>query len=135
MTMSLRVVSKENYRRWRWSKISSQDHIKPCHLWFKKKERKEWNEQKLPKVLPGDSGGRLPGRSTIGKRQRRIGTVDDEGERRKEKSGVKSPKKWLRASRVREQEDAMTLSRRPYIEQLGKGSCKIGTARISKIEE
>ena len=29
----------------------------------KRKEIQEWNEQKLPKVLPGYSGGRLPGRS------------------------------------------------------------------------
>ena len=28
------------------------------------KERQEWNEQQLPKALPGYSGGRLPGRST-----------------------------------------------------------------------
>ena len=28
------------------------------------KERQEWSEQKVPKVLPGYSGGRLPGRST-----------------------------------------------------------------------
>ena len=28
-----------------------------------KKEMQEWSEQKLPKVLPGYSGGRLPGRS------------------------------------------------------------------------
>ena len=28
------------------------------------KEVQEWNEQKLPNVLPGYSGGRLPGRST-----------------------------------------------------------------------
>ena len=28
------------------------------------KEMQEWNEQKLPKVLPGYSGERLPGRST-----------------------------------------------------------------------
>ena len=28
------------------------------------KERQDWNEQKLPKALPGYSGGRLPGRST-----------------------------------------------------------------------
>ena len=27
------------------------------------KEKQEWNEQKLPKVLPGYSGGRLPGSS------------------------------------------------------------------------
>ena len=28
------------------------------------KERQEWNEQQLPKTLPGYSGGRPPGRST-----------------------------------------------------------------------
>ena len=28
------------------------------------KEMQEWNEQKLPKLLLGYSGGRLPGRST-----------------------------------------------------------------------
>ena len=28
------------------------------------KERQEWNEQELPKALPGHSGGRLPGRCT-----------------------------------------------------------------------
>ena len=28
------------------------------------KERQEWNEQELPKAVPGYSGGRLPGRST-----------------------------------------------------------------------
>ena len=26
----------------------------------REKEKKEWNEQKLPKVLPGYSGGRVP---------------------------------------------------------------------------
>ena len=47
----------------------------------REKEMQEWNEQKLPKVLPRYSGGRLPGRSR------------EEGE--KEESGVKSLKKWL----------------------------------------
>ena len=32
------------------------------------KERQEWSEQRMPKVLPGYSGGRLPGRSTKEKR-------------------------------------------------------------------
>ena len=31
------------------------------------KERQEWSEQRMPKVLPGYSGGRLPGRSTAEK--------------------------------------------------------------------
>ena len=30
----------------------------------REKEMQEWNEQRLPKVLAGYSGGRLPGRST-----------------------------------------------------------------------
>ena len=47
----------------------------------REKELKEWNEQKLPKVLPGHSGGKLPGRST--KEKGRGGGVDqDGGERR-----------------------------------------------------
>ena len=41
-------------------------------------ERQEWSEQKLPKALPGHSGGRLPGRST------------EEKGREKEEEGVKS---------------------------------------------
>ena len=66
VTMSLRVVvSQERCHRWRWLKILSQDHIKQC-LFVVRREKmvKEWNEQKLPKVLPGDSGGKLPGKST-----------------------------------------------------------------------
>ena len=47
-----------------------------------KKETKEWNEQKLPKVLPGCSGGRLPGRSTKEK-GREEGDVDEDGEERR----------------------------------------------------
>ena len=31
------------------------------------KEVQEWNEQKMPKTLPGFSGGKLPGRSTAEK--------------------------------------------------------------------
>ena len=30
----------------------------------REKEMQEWSEQKLPKVLPGYNGGRLPGWST-----------------------------------------------------------------------
>ena len=48
----------------------------------REKEMQEWNEQKLPKVLPGYSGGRLPGRSTKEK-GREEGEVDEvSGERR-----------------------------------------------------
>ena len=41
------------------------------------KERQEWNEQRLPKSLPGDSGERLPGRST--KEKGREEGEEDEG--------------------------------------------------------
>ena len=69
--------------RCRWWKTSSRGRTKQCPLWLKeKKEMQEWNEQKLPKVLPGYSGGRLPGRSTKEK-GREEGEVDeDSGERR-----------------------------------------------------
>ena len=60
-------------------------------------ERQEWNEQKLPKALPGFSGGRLPGRSTKEK-GREEGEVD---EAKKEGSRTKSSKKWLQAFRRR----------------------------------
>ena len=59
----------------------------------------EWNKQKLPKVLPGYSGGRLPARSTKEK-GREEGEVDEDGEKRR--SEVRSSKKWLRASRRRQ---------------------------------
>ena len=43
------------------------------------KEVQEWDEQKLPKVLPGYGGGRLPGRST---KERGRGEEEAEEERR-----------------------------------------------------
>ena len=48
----------------------------------REKEIKEWNEQKLPKVLPGYSGGTLPRRSTKEK-GREEGEVDEDGEERR----------------------------------------------------
>ena len=62
-------------------------------------EIQEWKEQKLPKVLPGYIGGRLPGRRTE--------EAGGEEEEEKEKNGEgrirrTSPKKWLRASRKRQ---------------------------------
>ena len=45
------------------------------------KEMQGWNEQKLPKVLPGYSGGRLPGRSIKEKdREEWRGGCGQEGE-------------------------------------------------------
>ena len=51
---------KGTSHRWRWWKILSQDHMNSVFSCQKRerereKEVKEWNEQKLPKVLPGYS--------------------------------------------------------------------------------
>ena len=48
----------------------------------REKEIKEWSEEKLPEVLPGYSGERLPGRSTKEK-GREEGEVDEDGEERR----------------------------------------------------
>ena len=50
-------------------------------------EMKEWNEQKMPKVLPGYSGGRLLGRSTKEK-GREEGELDEGKEERRNKSEI-----------------------------------------------
>ena len=50
------------------------------------KEMQEWNPQKLPKVLPGYSGGRLPGRST--QEKGREGEADEGGEERRIKGHI-----------------------------------------------
>ena len=51
-------------------------------------ERQEWNEQKLPRALPGYSGRRLPGRSTEEK-GREEGEEDEGGEERRIREIVK----------------------------------------------
>ena len=51
------------------------------------KETQEGNEQKLPKVLPGYSGARLPGRN-IKEKGREEGEVDKDGEERKIKKEI-----------------------------------------------
>ena len=50
-----------------------------------------------------------------------------------EKSGRKSLKKWLRASR--RMQARMKMPSRPHKEQLGNVSSKIGTVRKSKVEK
>ena len=44
--------------------FESRPHKAVTFVVEREKERQEWSEQKLPKALPGYSGGRLPGRST-----------------------------------------------------------------------
>ena len=42
----------------------SRPHIAVSSVVERDQETQEWNEQQMPKVLPGYSGGMLPGRST-----------------------------------------------------------------------
>ena len=44
--------------------FESRPHKADSFVVERGKEIQKWNEQKLPKVPPGNSGGRLPGRST-----------------------------------------------------------------------
>ena len=55
----------------------------------REKEIKEWSEQKLPKVLPGYGGGRLPGKSTKRKVEKKEGR---RGQRRKKDQGSNRPR-------------------------------------------
>ena len=89
MITSLGVaVSKEKSYRWRWWKIWSQDHTEQCLIVVTREmEMQEWHEQKLPKVLPGYSGGTLPGRSTKEK-GREEGEVDEDSGKRRIRSQI-----------------------------------------------
>ena len=66
------------------------------------RERQEWNEQKLPKALPGHSGGRLPGRCTEEKgREKEEGVKNRHGQEKNEKieegmvsQGQNSKQRW-----------------------------------------
>ena len=59
------------------------------------KERQEWNEQELPKALPGQSGGRLPGRS-MEEKGRKEGEEDEgSGEARVRNEIIKEEKKAI----------------------------------------
>ena len=51
------------------------------------KERQEWSEERMPKVLPGYSGGRLPGRSTEEK-CREDGEEDEGSEERRVRNEI-----------------------------------------------
>ena len=51
------------------------------------KERQEWSEQRMSKVLPGYGGGRLPGRSTEEK-GREEGEEDEGSEEKKVRNEI-----------------------------------------------
>ena len=67
--------------------FESRPHKAVSFVVESEKEIKEWSDQKLPKVLPGYSGGRLPGRSTTEK-CRGEGAVDEDGEEREVRSQI-----------------------------------------------
>ena len=53
-----------------------------------KKELQEWNEQKLPKVLPDYSGGRLPGKENKKETGREEGEQDEDSEEKKKRNEI-----------------------------------------------
>ena len=63
--------------------FESRPHTAVSFVVEREKEIQEWNEQKLPKVLPGYSGGRLPGRSTGGSLQAVVHERMSRGKKRK----------------------------------------------------
>ena len=67
--------------------VESRPHRAVPFVVEREKEVQEWNEQKLPKVLPGFCGGRLPGRSSEEK-GREGGEPDDGREERKFRSEI-----------------------------------------------
>ena len=62
--------------------FESRPHRAVSYVVKKENEIQEWNEQKLPKVLPSYSVGRLPGRSTKVKDREEGEEDEDSGERR-----------------------------------------------------
>ena len=77
--------------------FESRPHEAVSFVVRREKEIKEWNEQKLPKVLPGYSGVKLPGRSTKEKRQRR--RRGRRGRRRKKDQGSNGSRSGCRHQR------------------------------------
>ena len=59
--------------------FESRPHNAVSSVVERDKEVQEWNEQKIPKALPGHSGGRLPRRSTKEK-----GREDEEDSRERQ---------------------------------------------------
>ena len=56
--------------RWWWKTFESRPHEAVSFVVERDKEVQEWNEQKMPKALPGYGVVRLPGRSTKEKGRR-----------------------------------------------------------------
>ena len=70
----------------------SRGRTKQCPLWSRERKGiQEWNEQKMPKVLPCYSGGRLPGREAL----KEAGGEEVGGKRRECRKKNQESKKWL----------------------------------------
>ena len=64
MTTSLRVSLKGKFSQMEAVEdFESRPHKAVSFVVERERKIQEWNEQTLPKVLPGHSGGRVPGRS------------------------------------------------------------------------
>ena len=119
---------KGKSRCWRWWKILSRGRTKQCPLWLKEKKGDAGIEraEALPKVLTVEEGCQEEAQKKKAKKKGRwMRTVE------KEDPGMKSLKKWLRAS-TRRQARSMMMPRRLRKELLGKVSGEAGTARKSK---
>ena len=71
--------------------FESEPHKSVTFLVERDKEFQMWRGQKMPKALPGFSGGKLPGRSKVGK-EREEEEGEEEGQEKKMKNKV--VKEW-----------------------------------------
>ena len=96
----------------------------------REKEIQEWHEQKLPKVLLGCCGGRLPGRNT--KEKGREEEESDEGrEERKNRSDIAQEVVASIKEVASAQEDAKSIAQRT----VGQSVKQDWTAHISKTKK
>ena len=95
------------------------------------REIQEWNEQKLPKVLPGYSGGRLLGTSTKEK-GREEGEVEEESGERRIRNEIAQE---VVVQALRRRQARLMVPRRPHKDQLGKVSCEAGILIKSKMKK
>ena len=82
----------------------SRPHKAVSFVVEREKEMQEWNEQKLPKVLQGYIGGRLPGRSATERGGEE--EEDDENSKEKKEYGMKSHKKCARRCQIDRAKDS-----------------------------
>ena len=57
------AASKVRSEKRKWWKILNRDHTRRSLFWKKETKNSRYDEQKMPRALPGSSGGKLQGRS------------------------------------------------------------------------